>query len=80
MSASTDIVEIVDEFRRSFMRIGLRPPAAIILASREEGMRLLGQVQKLEPFVRPALGPNDEPLMEIEVMGMKVQWPEGSWT
>lgn len=85
VSASADIVEIIAGLSRSFMRIGLRPPTTIVLASREEGLRLLGEIQQLVPFTyraggdnahaRPVLGPNDEPFMECEVMGMKVQWP-----
>ena len=78
---------LLDEIAKiayGFRVLNLEPPAAIILADHEQGMRLLGLLHQMEYMVltvgterlgKPIEHPDGSVYMQIELYGMKVQWP-----
>ena len=82
---SDDIIDAIAKFRVAFLRENLKPPVAIMLASHDEGMRLVSHLNGM--MMKPTYTLGDRTLgkpvemadgsiaMELEIMGMKVRWP-----
>lgn len=80
----TDLLDEIAKISHGFRKLNLEPPAAIILADHEQGMRLLGLLHQMQYMVlqvgterlgRPIEHPDGSVYMQIEFYGMKVQWP-----
>ena len=78
-----DIFEALYGVRVAFMRANLSVPAAIVLATHDDGMRLLSAVrdsgglmyQVPSPHYKPIEHPDGSFWMEAEFAGIKVHWP-----
>ena len=78
-----NILDAIYTARVAFLRANLSPPAAIILASREDGMRFLSAVKQdniidsalRSPYYNPVEHPDGSVWMEVEAVGMKIRWP-----
>jgi hypothetical protein len=92
---SRDIFDAFAHIRRAFVAANLNPPAAINLATHDDGMRLLGAAAQSSLAVYPGDPRLGTPIeladgsvfMECELFGMKVRWPanrratpDGSWS
>lgn len=79
-----DIFDAVLRLHHAFLASGLKPPAAIELASWEDGMRLMQQVRPRygDRFRRALYGGRGEAgaLSEVEISGITVRWPPKRWT
>ncbi len=82
MPQMADIFEVLATIRNEFLRLGFQPPAAIILQSHDEGMRLLTNIAQMNLVIdpvgkygKPVEHPDGSTWMEIEVMGIKIRWP-----
>ena len=79
----TDILDALYTVRATFLRANLSPPDAIILATHEDGMRLLSTLKQESTIYReswplhakPVEHPNGSVWMEVEAAGMKIRWP-----
>ena len=79
----TDILIALYTVRATFLRANLSPPDAIILATREDGMRLLSALKQENIIYRESWPPHGKPIehpngsvwMEVEAVGMKIRWP-----
>ena len=79
----TDILDALYTVREAFLRANLSPPDAIILATREDGMRLLSALKQENIIYRESWPPHGKPIehpngsvwMEVEAVGMKIRWP-----
>lgn len=92
---SDDIIDAIAKFRVAFLRENLKPPTAILLASHDEGMRIVSHLQQGmrwqytlgdKALGTPVEMADGSVCMELEIMGMKVRWPankyampDGSW-
>jgi hypothetical protein len=86
---SDDIIDAIARFRVAFLREDFKPPVAIMLASHDEGMRLIsylnGPLAKHTYVLgdrtlgRPVEMADGSVVMEIEIMGMKVRWPANKY-
>lgn len=83
MSRDLDILDAIAKARIAFTECGLEPPAAIELATHEDGFRFLCQIRQ-QPHWTARLGSPDlgsvveiggKHWMEVQVFGMKVRWP-----
>ena len=80
---SEDFFDSLHTIRATFMRAGLEPPQAIILASHEEGMRFLSAIRDSGMMVykmpdaayKPVEHPDGSMWMQAEFAGMKIHWP-----
>ena len=81
---SADIIDSLAKISISFQELGFKPPAAILLADHDEGMRLLSELHQMARFTIPLGGerggypieaPDGSVCMQVEVYGMKVRWP-----
>ena len=78
-----NILDALYAVRAAFLRANLSPPAAIILASREDGMRFLYAanhdnsiyIESRPPYAKPVEHPDGSVWMEVEAVGMKIRWP-----
>jgi len=79
-----DLIDNIARISHSFRELNLEPPAAIILADHEQGMRLLGLLHQMKYMVptvgterlgKPIEHPDGSVYMGVEIYGMKVQWP-----
>lgn len=80
----TDIIDALAQVSRCFQSADLKPPAAILLADHDEGMRLLHMLHQM-PYIVIPMGsdrggkviehPDGSVWMEVEVYGIKVRWP-----
>ena len=78
-----ELFDAILRLRQTFIARGMEPPAAIELASWEDGMKVLRLARsRYSDRYRKALygraGP-DEPLTEIEISGITVRWPARRW-
>lgn len=80
----SDVLDIIPLINREFRRLGLSAPAAIHLASHDDGMRFLGAVAQMHVVLTGAVGTpleiirvadDPEVWMEIVVCGLAVRWP-----
>ena len=80
----TDIVDALAKISHCFRAVNLQPPAAILLSSHDEGMRLLWQLHQLEYIVVPMDSQRGGKVvehldgmawMEVEVYGIRIGWP-----
>lgn len=79
---SNDIFDALYGVRAAFMCADLSPPAAIVLATHEDGMRLLTAINAAgviytapNPHYKPVEHPDGSIWMEAEFAGMKIHWP-----
>lgn len=77
-----DLYDVFLNLRREFYSVDLKAPAAIVLESRDEGMKVLAlisqkQFQILEPggYGVPVEHPDGSVWMEVQVCGIAVRWP-----
>lgn len=78
-----DIFEALYEVRANFIRAGLEPPQAIILATHKDGMRFLSAIagsgmatyRAPDPAYKPINHPDGSVWMEAEFAGIKIHWP-----
>jgi hypothetical protein len=79
-----DLIDSLMRISHEFRSLNLEPPSAIILADHEQGMRLLGLLHQMKYMVltvgterlgKPIEHPDGSVYMQIEIYGMKVQWP-----
>jgi hypothetical protein len=81
----TDVIDAIMKISHGFKSIGLEPPAAIILADHEQGMRLLGQIHQMMQYMAYQVGSerlgeviehlDGTAYMQAKIYGMTVQWP-----
>lgn len=81
---NTDIIDNIIRIREAFLMVGMEPPTAILLKSREEGMRFLSAVRQQGQWIATP-GSSDfghsvkmadgSIWMELQVMGIAVRWP-----
>lgn len=92
---AADIIDAIAHLQRAFAMIGLEPPAALLLASHSDGIRVALELAQLAHIIsRPGDARLGTPVemadgsifMEIEINGLKVRWPatttvmpDGSW-
>lgn len=80
----TDLFDAILRLHHAFLASGLKPPAAIELATWEDGMRLLAQVRPRynDRFRRTLYGSRAEEgaITEVDVSGITVRWPAKRWT
>jgi len=78
-----DLFEAVLRLRHAFLLAGLAPPAAIELASWEDGMQVLrlARTRYNDRYRRALYGrrSDDAPVTEIEISGITVRWPARTW-
>lgn len=79
-----DVVNVLAQVRVIFRREGLKPPAVMLLESREEGMRFLSAIRQTwaaclsiqqQPPMRVMEMADGLVWMECKVMDITVRWP-----
>lgn len=83
-AGETDIFDAILRLHHAFLASGLKPPAAIELATWEDGMRLMAQVRPRynDRFRRTLYGSraDEGAITEVDVSGIRVRWPAKRWT
>lgn len=85
LPANNDIFDALYGVRLSFRRAGLGVPAAIVLATHEDGMRFLSAINASgmplyraggsDAHAKPVEHPDGSVWMEAEFAGIKIHWP-----
>lgn len=77
-----DIVDVIGRFLHDLQRLGLEPPAAIVLTSPSAWFRFHRAVASSDKISHPVpfspartFADGDASMCEILVMGVKVRWP-----
>ncbi|NLS27973.1 hypothetical protein S2M10_29750 [Sphingomonas sp. S2M10] len=76
--AFLDLCNSVHRLRRSFIRLGLKPPKSIEVADYDDGMKFRAMSPGELVQTYPALGRNDDPEWCANVVGVEVRMP-GQW-
>ena len=79
-----EIFDAVLRIRHVFLAQGMEPPAAIELASWEDGMKLLrlARTRYRDRYRRSLYGRGEtaQPITEILISGIIVRWPSRRWS
>ncbi len=82
-SGPMDVLDMLYSVRMAFRRADMEVPAAIVLASHEDGMRLLAAIDATGAMIYTVPGATAKPVehpdgsiwMEVQFAGMKIHWP-----
>lgn len=83
LTTPPDIFDSLYRVRTTFLSAGLNPPAAIVLKTHDDGMRLLSAIRDApgmiytvpSQYYKPIEHPDGSVWMEAEFAGMKIHWP-----